>query len=221
MSVTIRRIACRPGALVVAALVLLVPGTAAQETEKQAEKAARAAGKQLLATARTELQTAAKEFADSLTAFRAVVEAGDWDVDAQFALLDDLELFQDAVAVATTDARTDFSDAVGDILGALDDADGIPGPGLPADFYLGGPILGGFDRRLEALVSKTYRKLDKALGQLEKLLEKQAGVGMSHLVSPPAPLSVRVPGVGGSTMAQKGFTAGTTSCWVTKKPNQC
>jgi len=26
---------------------------------------------------------------------------------------------------------------------------------------------------------------------------------------------------GGSKMAQKGFTAGTTSCWVTKKPNQC
>jgi type IV pilus assembly protein PilE len=26
---------------------------------------------------------------------------------------------------------------------------------------------------------------------------------------------------GGSKMAQKGFSVGTTGCWVTKKPNQC
>jgi hypothetical protein len=175
------------GAVVLAAMGAAAPA-AAQVDAREALRRFAAAAKSEARELRADTKAARATLFAQLAAFEIQVRAGSFSDGLANALFDDLDAFQGAVRGALSVAAGDVNGARRAALAAL--AGGGPLGTFPLGFYDGdGGPFDDFRSGAEPALAKLYASVNKRLENTERLVEREADVGLLLWLGPPGGLN--------------------------------
>lgn len=166
-------------------VTVLAPAAAAQLTAAQALAQFKAGLADALGSTKASMAAAKSGFFVELAAFEAEVKAGTYDTADAAALHDALQVFMGGVGQATRAAGNAMGLAATDALANFSGGAALLGiypKGLdPGD---GGPI-DTFRAAVRKAQDKTISAVIKRFGKTRKLAEKEAGIGLTIVLSAP------------------------------------